>query len=305
MSKQSKNSKNQPAPLDPFKVIEDAEARVSRGDGFKLDDFKDAVNEAAESREMTEADLDALGAALRIPSYTQDVLAEAYLEGARKRLHDDMIASRQAASRLAHGKEPLDEAARQTFQDDVEKRCKERRAEILGLAESTAFVNPRPPLGGKRVQDAAKHYLALHGKDHPMDPLLMPQGGFKRGELVMIGSTKVPVPRLGNLVGRNAPVDSFASIMRNMAKSLTHAGYRMKLSTAYRILHPKKDKEGRLIPVRASGESEARMIARMPRDAGMARALRVVSRHEEIQRLRREQNKKQFKKVKRHRKSWQ
>jgi hypothetical protein len=160
-------------------------------------------------------------------------------------------------------------------------------------------------LGSKTVQRALAHFTASGRPDHPIDALLMSQGGFKRGELMMIGSTSVPVPRLGNLKGRNTPVDSFASIMRNMAKSLTHMGYRMKLSTAYRILHPKKDKEGRLLPVRARGESEARMIARPMRDAAMARALRVVARHEEIQRLRREQNKKQFKKVKRHRKAWQ
>ena len=249
--------------------------------------------------EGDQVDIIALRTALGVPSYTQDPLAEAYLADARKRLHNDMIASRQAAADLVHAKAPLGDDARQAFQDDVDKRSKGgfKRGELIMVASRR--------LGSTTARKALAHFTASTRPDHPMDPLLMPQGGFKRGELMMIGSTKVPVPRLGNLVGRNAPVDSFASIMRNMAKSLTHAGYRMKLSTAYRILHPKKDKEGRLLPVRAMGESEARMIARPSRDAAMARALRVVSRHEEIQRLRREQNKKQFKKVKRHRKSWQ
>lgn len=138
-------------------------------------------------------------------------------------------------------------------------------------------------------------------------------GGFKRGELILARAR-----RLGSSPARKALAHFMEStkpgiqhrtglenILRNLADSRKHNNYRDKLQGAYRILHPKKDKEGRLLPVRARGESEARMIARPMRDAAMARALRVVARHEEIQRLRREQNKKQFKKVKRHRKAWQ
>ncbi len=85
-----------------------------------------------------------------------------------------------------------------------------------------------------------------------------------------------------------------------------HMHYRGKLQTAYRRLHPKKDKEGRVLPVRAYGESEARIIGRsILRDAAWARAMRVVKYRDLVQRLRTEQNKKHLKKVKRHRKSWQ
>lgn len=84
-----------------------------------------------------------------------------------------------------------------------------------------------------------------------------------------------------------------------------HTNYRAMLQGAYRSLHPRRDSYGRVMPVRAYGESELRYSRRPTRNAAMERALRVVKYREQVQRLRAEQNKKHLKKAKRHRKAWQ
>ena len=139
---------------------------------------------------------------------------------------------------------------------------------------------------------------------------LVPKGGFRRGELVMIAGRRFGQTMSNRLLAQVQALTSQQPSRKpiNYLRKMYEPHYRDYLKEAYRKLHPiiRRDEEGRILPNRAHGESELRIQMRYPlRNRAYAQALRVVKYRELVHRLRHEQNKKHLKKAKRNRKAWQ